>query len=710
VADPTPATSPSWPPEAAVLDAIATASLAVSADGRVAACNRAAVDLLGRPVAELTGKSLWESVFSVPDRGGVDEVLAQVMRGMPWGGELRIVTAAGVTANAVVSMAPVGAPPVGALVMVDDVANSGARARRLADRLARLARVNAELLFAQTVDAVTKIVVDHLVDAAGATVGSLSMVAEDRLVLMGLRGGREGASERWATYPVSSNTPAAEAVRAGSAIVLSGRDEIDRRYPQLERAAEGERSMVCLPLRVGSHAVGVVTMSYPGRRSFDSAELEFFRLLADTCAQALDRLQAREEAATESSKLQFLLSASAELASSLDDEATLRRVADLAVPRYADWCAISLVEDGRLRTVAVSHPDEHKLSLAEKYQRLYPADPTSKRGAYGVLRTGRSDLTAEITDQMLTDAIADSDQLALLRQLDFASALLVPLCVEDRVLGVLTWVRGSTRPQFRPDDVAFAEELGRRAGVAIDNAQLHSELRDVASRLQIAVLQPALPELDGWLLAAHHRTAGHTDVGGDFYDVVPLDDATVALFVGDVMGRGVEAATAMAQMRAAVRAFIAVDPRPRSVLAQLDQLFGRYELEQLVTMVYVVADKSTETLTLLNAGHPAPLVVARDGAIEQLGPPGDLLLGAGEADRSTLTVPFRPSDTLLVFTDGLIERRTEDIDEGLRRLVRHAPDLAADDLQATLDDVVAAVRDPTRDDDVAAVAMRRVAT
>jgi PAS domain S-box-containing protein len=709
VADPTSTLPPPWPPDAAVLEAIATASLAVDTDGQIAACNRAALDLLGRSVRDLVGRPLWDSVFAPTAKGGVDEVLAQVLGGTPWSGELPAVTRTGATSDAVVSIAPVGAPPVGVLVMVEDVSSSGARARRLADRLARLAHVNAELLFAETVDAVTKIVIDHLVDAAGATVGSLSLVAGDELVLMGLRGAREGASNRWATYPLASNTPAAEAVRVGSAIVLSGRDEISSRYPDLERAAEGERSMVCLPLRIGTRPIGVVTMSYPGRRSFDPPELEFFHLLADTCAQALDRLQARHEATRESSKLQFLLDASAELSSSLDYEATLRRVAELAVPRYADWCAISLLEDGILHIVAVSHPDADKLSLAEEYQRRYPADPTSQRGAYGVLRTGRSELTPEITDRMLADAVPDAEQLAILRQLDFAIALLVPLRAKDRVLGVLTWVRGSNGTRFGPSDVAFAEELGRRAGVAIENAQLHSELRDVASRLQSAVLPPPLPDIDGWLLAAHYRTAGHTDVGGDFYDVVPLDDTSLALFVGDVMGRGVQAATAMAQMRAAVRAFIAVDPRPRSMLTRLDRLFGRYEFEQLVTMVYAVVDTAAETMTVANAGHPTPLIVRAGGAVEQVGPHGDLLLGAGGAERSTLTAPFGLGETLLVFTDGLIERHTEDIDTGEDRLIQHARGLATGDLQTTLDAIVATVRDPTRDDDVAAVALRRIA-
>jgi serine phosphatase RsbU (regulator of sigma subunit) len=325
-----------------------------------------------------------------------------------------------------------------------------------------------------------------------------------------------------------------------------------------------------------------------------------------------------------------------------------------------------------------------------------------------VLRTGQGELLSEITTDMLRDAVDSPDQLDIINQLDFASALLVPLQVKERVLGVLTWVNGAGRRRFGPADQAFAEEVARRAAIAIENAQLHSELREAADRLQRVVLPPPLPEIDGWELASHYQSAGHADVGGDFFDVVVLDDSRIAVVVGDVMGRGVQAVTSMAQMRSAVRTLIGVEPEPQWVLRRLDTLFARYDLDQLVTMVYLIVDGARDTVTVGNAGHPAPLIVRADGTVEQLGLQGDLLLGIGDSARSTVTVPFRAGDTVLAYTDGLIERYAEDIDAGQRRLRDRSGALASSDLAHELRTLIDDVRDPARDDDIAALAIRRV--
>jgi serine phosphatase RsbU (regulator of sigma subunit) len=208
-------------------------------------------------------------------------------------------------------------------------------------------------------------------------------------------------------------------------------------------------------------------------------------------------------------------------------------------------------------------------------------------------------------------------------------------------------------------------------------------------------------------VCAHYSPAGHLDVGGDFYDAIGLGDGRIAMFVGDVMGRGVHAAAAMAQMRSAVRAFVAVDPAPRSVLTRLDRLFAQYDIDQLVTMVYVVADPTRDELLVANAGHPAPVVLRADGSQEVLAVPDGVLLGAGGTERVTVAVPFRRGDTVLAFTDGLIERRHEDIDVGHDRLMQACQVLRTGVLGESLLTLIETVRDPTRDDDVAALVLRR---
>jgi GAF domain-containing protein len=451
----------------------------------------------------------------------------------------------------------------------------------------------------------------------------------------------------------------------------------------------------------------VASLSFPGRRSLDVAELEFFRVLADTCAQALDRVQALVEAADRASKLRFLADATEELTRSLDYEVTLAKVARLAVPWFADWCSIAVAVDGELHTLAVAHVDPAKVALAEEFERRFPPDPSSSNGAYRVFHSGRSELTPDVTPEMIAAAVPDPEQVALLEQLDLRSVMSVPLKVNERVLGVVTWVAGSTGRRYTPQDLLFGEDFARRAAVAIDNAQLHTELREMAMRLQRAVLPAALPRVEGWELAAHYSPSGHLDAGGDFYDVIRLEDGRLVVFVGDVMGRGVHAAAAMAQMRASIRALAAVDPSPAAVVHKLDLLFETYDFDQLVTMVYAVVDPLRHEVELVNAGHPVPLIREEDGGVRSLPSTEELLLGAGNLGRTSTVVPFLPGETLLLFTDGLIERRDEDIDVGQRRLVDALAAAQGGSLHATVLRLVDRVRDRTRDDDLAVLAVRR---
>ncbi len=665
---------------------------------------------LGEDLARL---SLASGLLPDDEHDGFREIEQQALGGVHWNGRLDVRRVDGSVRAAEVSCSPLrrDGEVVGVVCVIDDTdldRGPGREVRRLGDRLTRLARVGADLGTADDIETVTKVVITQVADAAGATVASISLVRdESTLALVGLRGGPEGAAQRWATYSIHDHNPASDVARTGRLLVLTGKEAFRTRYPDLEPASEGERSMVCLPLRVVGRAVGVITLSFPGRREFDNAELEFFGIIADSCAQALERIRAQQEAAEQAARVRFLADASIELSKSLDYEATLANVARLAVPAFADWCAIDVVEDDRLHRLAVEHVDPDKVRLALELERRYPSDRDAAGGAWEVMRTGQSLLIPDVTDDMIVAAAKDEEHLRLARQLALRSALVVPLVARGRVLGVITWVCAESERRYTDSDVTFAEDLGRRGAIAIDNAQLHSETLEAAVRLQRAVLPGLAVDVPGWEIASHYSPAGRTEVGGDFYDAVALPDGRLAWFVGDVMGRGVTAAASMAQMRAAIRAYIAVDPTPEVVLGKLDLLFATYDMAQLVTLVYGVADPDRDELVLINAGHPPAVVLRKDGAAEQLpsadGPP----LGVGEGVRESMVIGFRDGDTLVAFTDGLIERREEDIDDGQRRALVAITGLADQPVDAALEDLVEDVRDHTREDDVAVLVARR---
>jgi len=702
-----PGRAEAWQPHAGVFDDLLTAVVALDALGRIVYANRAAGQQLSGPVTTLRGRPAAGAVFPEQTRGMVAELVRRICSGASWSGALDVVWQ-GRLVSCATAWSPTyrGDTVVGALVVIEGPTGGAWHAQRLADRLRRLAAVTTELLAATDFAAVTSVVTEHLADAAGATVSSLSLLAEGTLTLVGLRGGPEHAEDRWARYPLDAITPVGDCLRARRPLVLTGREIILERYPDLELATGGERSMVCLPLLASGRPLGAVTLSFPGERAVDAAELEYLGVLADACAQAIDRIQALAAAGERELKLTFLADASIRLASSLDYQATLSAVAQLAVPQFADWCVIQLLQDDVLRPLALAHPDAIGEERIRELQARYPPNPDAPGGAHEVARTGRSELVPDITDDMLAQAAVDEEHLRVLQELNFRSAMTVPLKVHDRVLGVVTWVAGAGGRRYGPEDLAFAEDLARRAAIAIDNAELHSEVRDVALHLQHAVLPERLPHPDGWEVAVQYRPAGRTDIGGDFYDLIALDDGSVAVFVGDVMGRGVQAASAMAQMRAAVRALLAVDQDPTAVMTGLDKLFDRFDIDQLVTLVYAVVDPNRHLIQVINAGHPPPALVHADGRTELLQPTHTLLLGAGGGVRDVVTGAFADTDTLLLFTDGLAERRGEIIDDGYRRITTAASTLRAPNLQAALDELVDAVQDPTRDDDVAAIALR----
>jgi serine phosphatase RsbU (regulator of sigma subunit) len=582
-----------------------------------------------------------------------------------------------------------------------------APAPRRIESLTHLARVTSELAMADSVDTVTKIVTYHIADAVGASIAALALREGDDVRVVGLRGLGTAEAVRWERFPLDSRLPVSEVIRTGRRLVLVGASAIAQRYPELDQAGRGERALVVMPLRVAGRTIGAIALSLPGTDGPPAAELEFLEIMADTCAQAFRRIEASAVAAEQTARLTFLAEASIELASSLDLNVTISRVARLAVPRFADWCAIDVVRDGRMHRLAVAHVDPEKVELAKRLQERWPPDPAVDSGVWRVVRTGRPDLIREVTDEMLVAGARDEEHLRVARDLNLRSALIVPLRVRDRVIGGLTWVSTDEHRLYDDDDVRFAEHLARRAATAIDNSELYSQTLQVAEQLQRAVLPEIVAGADGWDVACDYHPSGRAEVGGDFYDAFPVEDGRYVLFLGDVMGRGVAAAAAMAQMRSAIRAFASVDPAPAVVVSKLDRMLTTYGTDQLVTLVYVVADRATGSLVLTNAGHPPPMVLGADGHTEVLpyadGPP----LGVTPAERREVRVPFAIGDTLLAYTDGLVERRDEDIQAGLSRLEAALLELADTSLGEGLRRVVGTVRDTTYDDDTAVLAFRR---
>jgi PAS domain S-box-containing protein len=424
--------------------------------------------------------------------------------------------------------------------------------------------------------------------------------------------------------------------------------------------------------------VGAVVLDITERREADAA-----------------RERAREEAEMAAARARFLAEASMILDESLDYEATLSTVSRLAVPWMADWCVIDMLEsDGTLRRVTTAHVDPAKVGLAREWHERYPPNPDAPGGAPNVSRTGVSEIYPEVTDEMLTAGARDEEHLAMVRSLGMRSAMIVPMMARGRTLGVITFIAAETDRRYGDADLLLAEELARRAATSIDNARLYTERSYIARTLQQSLLPPHLPDIPGLELAARYRPVGEgNEVGGDFYDLFDLGDSTWAVVIGDVSGKGAEAAALTALVRYTVRAIASVDKTPSEVLRLVNDAMLRQRSDSRFSTVVYARVKLSDTgvhAQIASGGHPLPVLVRAGERTEYAGEPGTLLGVVQDPDFTDAPLDLAPGDSLILYTDGVPEagapERLLDHDDLLAAVERCDPSRAgtlAECLEAT---------------------------
>ncbi len=347
------------------------------------------------------------------------------------------------------------------------------------------------------------------------------------------------------------------------------------------------------------------------------------------------------------------------LGRSLDYEQTLSDLADLVVPEFADWCTVDMVEPDRtLGAVAIAHTDPARIALVRRLRASQRFTLDSDIPLAHVVRTGDHALLPEIPDELLERAIPDPDQLAAIRELEFRSSLIVPLPARGRVLGAIAMAMAESGRSFEPSDVRLLQEVARRAAVAIDNARLYSERNYIAETLQRSLLPPYLPEIDGLELAATYRASGAgNEVGGDFYDVFRFDERRWAFVVGDVQGKGVEAASLVGVARHTLRAAALSASKPQRVLRLLNKALLTHPTDRLCTAVLVLVERDGDRATaqVAVAGH-APPIVRRSGSADLVPARGTVLGCFDEIDVETATVELGAGDALVLFSDGAVGR------------------------------------------------------
>jgi PAS domain S-box-containing protein len=411
---------------------------------------------------------------------------------------------------------------------------------------------------------------------------------------------------------------------------------------------------------------------------------------------------------------QFLSESTHILAASLDPDETLQQVARLAVPEIADWCAVDLAgQDGEIDRVALVHADDGKLDQARRLRERYPPDPKRDRGVTEILRTGDSQLYAQIPDELLAETAVDEEHLELIRGFGLRSAMAVPMISRNEVIGVLTFASGPSGRRFAPEDLRLAEELGRRCATAIDNSRVYAERDYIARALQRSLLPSELPLIPGVETAARFRATGEgNEVGGDFYDLFESGGRGWTVVIGDVCGKGPDAAAVTALARYTLRAAAMHERLPSRSLRLLNDALLRQPGDRrfcTVAYAYLEALEEGARVGFASGGHPLPFVLRNDGAVEWLGEHGMLLGVVPDPRLEDRSAALSPGDALIFYTDGVTDAGGPVSllgEERLAEVVASCAGLGADAIAGRVEAAALEAEEGAPRDDIAVVVLR----
>ena len=425
----------------------------------------------------------------------------------------------------------------------------------------------------------------------------------------------------------------------------------------------------------------------------------------------------RAPGAVEDDRLRFLAEVSESMVSTLDPRQSVATLVDLVVPRLSDWAVVTVLgDDGAAADAGWAHRDPARMADLELYLSKRVRTAADDNPMVTALLTGEPIHLPRIDPAVVEPALAGSQEVrAAWERLDAASITVVPLRARAETFGALGLVNGSDRRPHSEMEIATAVEVARRASLAIDNARLYGRQLAVAETLQRSLLTPP-PQPDDLEIAVRYLPASSTlHVGGDWYDAFQQPDGATLLVIGDVVGHNVDAAAAMGQVRSILRG-IAYDrnEEPAQVLARVDAALTGLRIGTLATALIARIEQPPElggsgrrVLRWSSAGHLPPLLLHGDGRVELLASEPQTLLGAESTrPRSDAVAEVGAGDTLLFYTDGLVEQGRTGIDEGTDRLVAAVRELGAVPVDRLCDALLERIVGHRPDDDVAIVAVR----
>jgi serine phosphatase RsbU (regulator of sigma subunit) len=566
--------------------------------------------------------------------------------------------------------------------------------------LHELQSLTAALAAVEDSQAVSDAVLRYAVTVTGALACSVSLLEPDgrTLDLVGCTGPLPAQTTFWASYALDADLPAAHATRTGETIYLSGPEELAAAFPSWQDWPDGSHAVAALPLAVADGRVlGALALGYGDTHSWGDDERAVLRLLADAIAQAVDRARLRAAERRAADRLELLALASDVLSQSLDVSATLPALAELAVPRLGDWCAIHVLEEGRPRLMALAAVDADHLARAE-----------------AMLEASRVDAGQGVIGRCLLDGLPGlwqgwADE-------PIGAGLVVPLQAGGELVGALTVANFAER-LMDATEVDLTEDLAQRAAVAVSKGRLFHQQRTIADALQRTLLPLAVPTFAGLDIGvAYEAAGGGQQLGGDFYDVMAVPGG-VLVTIGDVRGRGVEAAALTGLARHTIRALGRLGLSPDAILRHLDGALRETAAPDDPESAFCTAltgrlqsQDDGILFTFASGGHPAPFLLRADAReVQRPSVRGDLLGVLPDVELLLTEIPLHPGDLLVLVTDGVLERRRSNEffdDEGVAAAMLAHAEAPAAGLAGAIADAARAFAPEAASDDMAVVVVR----
>jgi GAF domain-containing protein len=572
-----------------------------------------------------------------------------------------------------------------------------------ATRLYLLARALGETLTAAEVASV--VFEEALEDLGAASVGLWLRETDDVIRFAGGAGYERGKGpDAVGDITLDSDLPAAVCLRSGQIVSYGNSDERDARWPELIGLSVASQAVAVVPLVAPrGRRTGALHIGWPEPRHNFHPDEDLLRAIGDLTASALERARLYEGERRARETLEFLNQATRLMVSALDPDEIVRAIVRLAVPHLAPWCAVYVAEDKQLHRVAIEFAADPDLAADLREAPPVPIDADISLAE--AFRTGRTvELTTVSPDEVYRTYPRDTAEKLLALPGGPWSGLVLPVQASGEVIGVMSLLSHSWRGRPSSEARYASEGLAARAGVALRNAQRYREQVDNVRLLTAALLPESVPRLPGLTFAARYAPASG-GVSGDWYEAESLPRGPVLVGIGDASGHGVPAAATMAHVRNAARGLAVAGMPPGRMMEHLSAL-PMGGPDRMATSLYGLLDPVTGAGVWANAGHPPPIEVRPDGTVTRLemrhGPP----LGTGSSGYPETRADVPAGGKIVLYTDGLFERRGEDPMLGIQRLVDVVAGVARSSPEDVAEALVAA-RPGGEDDDACVLVIAR---